>query len=170
MNNQLTENKELIAACGLYCGACGVYLATKENDSDKILYYAVALNQTYEDTLCDGCGAKRKSLHCTKICTFVNCKQEKGVNNCVDCYEFPCESLKDFKSKMPHRAEIFESLKHMKEVGGDDWLKEMQEFFTCKQCKTANSSYHISCRKCGHTPGSEFALKHKADIVKYLAK
>ncbi len=170
MNNQAAENKELIAACGLYCGACGVYLATQENDNDKILYYAVALNQTYEETLCDGCGAERKSLHCTKICTFINCKQEKGVGNCVDCHQFPCESLKDFKSKMPHRAEIFDSLKRLKEVGDEKWLNEMQAYFSCQQCNTANSSYHIACRKCGNTPGSEFAFKHKADIVKYLAK
>lgn len=168
MNNQNTN--ELIAACGLYCGGCGVYLATQENDNDKILYYAVALNQTFEETLCDGCGAKRKSLHCTKICTFIKCKQEKGVGNCVDCNEFPCESLKDFKSKMPHRAEIFDSLKRLKDVGEEKWLNEMQEYFSCKQCNTANSSYHINCRKCGHTPGSEFVFKHKDAIIKYLAK
>ena len=154
MNNHIVINKELIAACGLYCGACGVYLATQDNDIDKIKYYAAALGQTYEETLCDGCGAGRKSLFCTKTCTFINCKQEKGVENCVDCHEFPCESLKDFKSKMPHRTEIYDSMKRLKEIGEEEWLNEMQSHFSCSKCNTTNSSYHIACRKCGHTPGS----------------
>lgn len=164
------SNKELVAACGIYCGACGIYLATQENDNEKILQYAVVLNQTFEETLCDGCGAKRKSLHCFKKCIFINCKREKGVDFCSECEKFPCMSLNEFKLKMPHRIEIIESQTRMKEIGIGNWLEEMQDSFKCPRCKTINSAYHLICRKCGEMPSCKFVSEHKVEIEQYLAE
>ncbi|MFZ4462715.1 MAG: DUF3795 domain-containing protein [Bacteroidales bacterium] len=176
MNNQLvnddlagsSSNKALAAACGLYCGACGIYLATQENDSEKILQYAVVLHQSFEETLCDGCGATRKSLHCFKICIFIQCKREKGVDFCVDCEEFPCHALSEFKSKMPHRIEIIDSQNRMKEIGLENWLHEMKNYFSCPRCKTTNSAYHLTCRKCEEMPSCKFVSVHKDGIEQYL--
>ena len=178
MNNQsinnavsyTSPNKDLVSACGLYCGACGIYLATQENNSEKILQYAVVLNQTFDETLCDGCGAKRKSLHCSKMCTFIDCKQRKGVNFCTVCDEFTCQALNEFKSKMPHRIEIINSQYRMKEIGLEKWLLEMKDYFSCPQCKTVNSAYHMVCRKCGTTPSCKFVLQHRDLIEQYLSK
>jgi len=165
-----TSNKELAAACGLYCGACGIYLATQESDSEKILHYAVVLNQTFDETLCDGCGAKRKSLHCSKTCTFIDCKKQNNVHFCNECNEFPCKALHEFKSKMPHRIEIVNAQYRMKEIGLDKWLLEMTDYFSCSHCKTLNSAYHMVCRKCGNTPSCKFVLQHSDLIEQYLAK
>ena len=164
------SNKELVSACGLYCGACGIYMATQENDSERILQYAVVLNQTFEETLCDGCGAKRKSLHCSRMCIFINCKQQKGVDFCSECEEFPCKALHEFTSKMPHRIEVIESQTRMKEIGIKNWLFEMKEHFSCAQCKTINSAYHLACRKCGAMPGCKFISLHKNLIEQYLSE
>jgi hypothetical protein len=168
--NKNTGNKELVSGCGLYCGACGIYLATQENDIEKILQYAVVLNQSCEETLCDGCGASRKSLHCARMCLFIDCKNRKGVNFCVDCDEFPCHSIRVFQSKMPHRTEIFTSQNRMKEIGMEKWLIEMNNHFSCLACKAVNSAYHIACRKCGNVPGCEFVLQHKEMIAQYLSE
>jgi len=165
-----SSNKELVAACGLYCGACGIYLATQESDNKKILQYALVLNQTFEETLCDGCGAKKKSLHCSKMCIFIECKRQKGVDFCYECEEFPCKALNEFKSKMPHRIEIIESQNRMKEIGIENWLIEMQDYFSCPHCKTINSAYHLTCRKCGETPGCKFVSQHKDLIEQYLSE
>lgn len=165
-----SSNKELVATCGLYCGACGIYLATHENDSEKVLHYAVVLNQTFEETLCDGCGANRKSLHCSKICVFIKCKREKRVDFCSECKEFPCQLLNEFKSKMPHRIEIIDSQNRMKEIGIENWLIEMKDSFTCHHCKTINSAYHMICRKCGEMPSCRFVSKHKDEIEQYLSE
>lgn len=162
--------KELAATCGLYCGACGVYQATQANDTDRILQYAMILSQSYDETLCDGCGADRKSLHCSKMCSFIDCTTKKGISFCGECTEFPCPALLEFKSKMPHRTEILESLNRRKEVGTEPWLREMKTYFSCPECQTVNSSYHVACRKCGYTPGSNFAKNHRELIEKYLAK
>jgi hypothetical protein len=178
MNNQKSNDFEewnhpeenLISACGLYCGACGIYIATQENDADKILQYAVVLKQSYDETLCDGCGSKRKSLHCLKTCTFIDCKLRKGVNMCYECIEFPCQELVNFKSKMPHRAEIIDSLIRMKEIGKEPWLSEMKDLFSCTQCNTLNSAYHLTCRKCKKIPSCKFVSLHIDDIENYLSK
>lgn len=154
----------------MYCGDCGVYLATQENDNDKILQYVVILNQTFEETLCDGCGAKRRSLHCSKICNFIQCKKEKDVDFYSDCKEFPCFALNEFKSKMPHSVKILESQKMMKEIGIENWIIEMKSYFACPKCKVENSAYHIACRKCGNTPGSKFVSQHKKMVEDYLSK
>jgi hypothetical protein len=165
-----SENKNLVSACGLYCGACGVYIATQENDTEKILRYAMILNQSYEETLCDGCGAERKTLYCSKMCTFIDCKKNKKVDFCYECNEFPCSALLDFKSKMPHRAEIIDSLNRMKEIGTEKWIIEMKDKFSCSQCNSINSAYNLSCRKCGNNPSCNFVLTHNNDIRKYLSK
>jgi len=39
-DNQIDINKNLIAAYGLFCGACGIYLASKENYVEILLHYA----------------------------------------------------------------------------------------------------------------------------------
>jgi len=168
--SHLSSNKELVAACGIYCGACGIYLATQENDNEKMLQYAVVLNQTFEETFCDGCGAKSKSLHCFKKCTFINCKRKNGVDFCIECEKFPCMSLNEFKLKMPHRIEIIESQNRMKEIGIENWLYEMQDYFSCPRCKTINSAYHLNCRNCGEMPSCKFVSEHKGEIEQYLSE
>ncbi len=165
-----SEKYNLVSACGLYCGACGIYLATQENDTEKILQYALVLNQSCDETLCDGCGAVRKSAHCSKWCTFIDCKEEKGVNFCVDCDEFPCNELNEFKSKIPHRIEILNLQNRMKEIGLEKWLEEMKEYFSCSNCKTVNTAYHLDCRKCGTIPSCKFVSQHKDLIEQYLSK
>jgi hypothetical protein len=165
-----TLNKNLVSACGLFCGACGIYLATKENDTEKILQYALVLNQTYEETLCEGCGAEKKSLHCSGMCQFIHCKQQNGIGICVDCPQFPCELMIEFKSKMPHRFGILESQQRLKEVGWEQWLNEMTDLFSCSQCNTMNSAYQLACRKCGKAPACRFVAQHWDSLEKYLSK
>ena len=162
--------RDLVSACGLYCGACGIHLATQENDTEKLLQYAIVLNQSIEKTLCDGCSAKRKSLHCSKMCTFIDCRLKKGFNLCTDCSDFPCQALIDFKSKMPHRTEIIDSQYRLQETGIENWLIEMKDYFSCPHCLTVNGAYHLACRKCGNTPACKFVLQHRDSIEQYLSE
>jgi hypothetical protein len=130
----------------------------------------MVLCQSYNDTLCDGCGAERKSSHCSKICIFIDCKNKKGVDTCTDCNEFPCQALNEFKTKMPHRAKIIDAQKRMKTTGNEKWLIEMKDYFSCPQCNTINSAYHLACRKCGVIPSCQFVSEHKDEIEQYLSE
>ena len=167
--NSINPDRNLTTACGLYCGSCGIYLATQENNTEKLLQYALVLTQSLNETFCDGCRADRKSVHCAKICSFIKCTFEKGIEFCGVCPEFPCKELTDFQSKMPHRVEILESLYRLKEIGWEKWLIEMKENYSCPQCNMINTAYDIRCRKCGFTPGNKFVSRHMELINDHLS-
>jgi hypothetical protein len=162
-------NEKLVSACGLYCGACGIFLATQENDAEKLLQYAIVLNQPFDETLCDGCRANRKSGHCKNMCSFIKCTSDKGIEFCGTCSDYPCKELLGFQSTMPHRLEILESQDLLKEIGRENWLVKMNEKFSCPRCNTINSAYDVSCRRCGNTPGCEFVALHKDIIDRHLS-
>lgn len=164
-----THEKNLAATCGLYCGACGIYQATQEDDSDRILQYAVVLNQAVESTKCDGCCAQIKSLHCKQNCHFTKCNAIRGISNCGVCVEFPCQDIVRFQSQKPHCKEIVASLFRRRDVGVEQWLSEMIDLFACKECHTMNSAYDLACRKCGIIPGNEFITLNRALIEKYFS-
>jgi len=161
-------NFNLAAACGLYCGSCGIYLATRENNTEKLLQYALVLNQSLNETFCDGCRADRKSAHCSRMCLFIKCTLQKSIEFCGVCPEFPCKELTDFQSKMPHRIEILESQNRLKEIGWEQWLIEMKENYSCPQCNTVNSAYALDCRRCGYAPSCKFTLHHTRLIKSHL--
>lgn len=56
---------ELAAPCGLSCTACKLYIRTK----------------------CKGCRTKRNPQ-----CTIWKCAEERGLNYCGECSDFPCEN------------------------------------------------------------------------------
>lgn len=164
----MIPDKTLAAVCGLYCGACGIYLATQENDTAKIEYYAARLGQSIEETRCDGCRSERKSAWCRNNCSFTGCAEKEGVDFCGACNRFPCQDLKGFQASMPHRVEILEAQHRIAEAGWEKWMIEMQNLFACPDCSAPNTSYNLSCRKCGHKPGNEFVWSHHNEIVTFL--
>lgn len=160
---------EIAAVCGLYCGACGIYLATQSNDTEKLAQYAIRLNQPLEETYCKGCRSNQKTAWCRE-CKMIKCAEEKGVDFCGSCNDYPCEMLKNFQSLMPHRAELWESQARIAEVGAEAWTKEMEKHFSCQACGKGNTSYDLKCPACGNIPGNQFAEKHQAAIKEYLSK
>lgn len=58
----ILADARLVAACGLYCGACGKYLAEK----------------------CPGCRENAKATWCKTR----SCVQAAGYETCADCREF----------------------------------------------------------------------------------
>lgn len=166
--NTKNEIAELAAVCGLYCGACGIYIATQENDVAKLENYAKMMNQTIDETRCNGCRSSVVTNYC-KICKFTKCAAEKGISFCGECKEYPCNELKEFQAMMPHRAELWESQEQIKAVGWEKWMIERQLYFSCKQCKTVNTAYDMKCRKCGAVPGNEFVKNNQDIIQKFFA-
>ena len=76
---------EFLAHCGLYCGVCGVYYATRDNN-DKFLERLLTMYQekipglegvSIEDLKCEGCLSDRVSLFC-RSCAIKSCTLEKG--------------------------------------------------------------------------------------------
>lgn len=151
------ENKEkLVAPCGLYCGACPMYLATQDKDKQKIKDLAQRFSTpnskfALEDVECDGCiGGGRVATFCRK-CNMRACAETKQkVTRCADCKEFPCSLITNFNNDgMLHHAEVLENCRGLKAAGIKEWTKREMERWSCPQCKANISWYDGTCSRCG---------------------
>lgn len=162
-------NKRLAAVCGLFCPACHVFIANKE-DPQRLAAMARRYQKSIEELQCNGCRSDTRCFFCKTICTMAECAESKGVDFCGSCPDYPCKDLKTFQSLAPHRIELWKSHQRIKDVGYEKWYREMIEHYSCKTCGTLNSAYDVKCRKCDATPSCEYVRLHKDDIERHLAK
>jgi hypothetical protein len=146
----------LVAPCGLYCGACPMYLASQEKDEQKFKaimqqFGGGKMQFKQEDMLCDGCIAGgRVAVFCRK-CAMRSCAEEKpNVTRCSDCADFPCSKVTNFNNDgMQHHSEVLANLRHIREMGMKEWTKYEEDRWRCPQCRTQLSWYDKACSKCG---------------------
>ena len=88
------KNKNLMAPCGLYCGACGIYIATR--DKNDIL--KTTLGNLYgtkpEETECCGCmqvNPPEKLYSFCRSCKMRECVRSKGLYSCHQCQDWPLQ-------------------------------------------------------------------------------
>jgi len=97
---------------------------------------------------CEGCLSDKVDFLCG-ICGFRECAQERGLSNCSQCSETPCQPLIEFcNDGMPSHATFLENLERQKEVGIDGWLAEQEKRWCCDQCGIQISYYDIECPNC----------------------
>lgn len=152
-------NKKLASVCGLFCGSCGVYYATQEQNVSKLQEIAKNLGQELSATSCYGCRSNTKTSAC-KDCFIIKCAKKMNVDFCGECKQYPCQELILFQAKMPHRKNMWKSQKRINEVGWVQWFNEMVEYYSCDECKTINGAYDIECRLCGKTPSNNFVKEN----------
>ena len=70
------DEKELAAVCGLYCEACTLYIATKE-DPKRLKALAARFQLTEEEVRCNGCRSDKKGPYC-RICKMAACAEGFG--------------------------------------------------------------------------------------------
>jgi hypothetical protein len=148
--------EKLVAPCGLYCGACPMYLATQENSQQRLnafgqQFSARKIQLKLEDVLCDGCiGGGRVAAFCQK-CALRSCAAGKSnVTRCSDCPDFPCSKITNFNNDgMTHHSEVLENLRRLREMGISKWTQYEQDRWRCPQCKENLSWYDKACPKCG---------------------
>jgi hypothetical protein len=113
----LCMDEKKIAYCGLDCGECEAYQATKEEDTEKLEQVARKWSEQYheniypEQVLCDGCKAgKRKSIHCKNDCKVRVCCLKKALDSCIECEVYPCSEEKNMLEQVPEAKKNLESL------------------------------------------------------------
>ena len=96
--NTITANAELVAHCGLYCGACGAYLKGR----------------------CPGCHGNAKATWCK----VRSCCLEHKRSTCADCSDHPeamkCGKFNNFMSKligMVLRSDRGACIRQIKQMG-----------------------------------------------------
>lgn len=163
-----TADPKLAATCGLFCRACGLYLATTE-DTDRLPQIAQRFGVSEDAVRCYGCHSDRRGPFC-QTCTMIACAAEKGIEFCGACDEYPCETLKAFQEAMPHRLDLWPSLERIQQVGYEQWYQEMLQDYSCPGCGTINGCYNLQCRNCGAEASCAFVRRHGDKIRAYLAK
>ena len=85
----MKEELKLIGFCGVDCSVC----------SD------------YTTGVCTGC---RASAHTTaEDCHAVTCCEERNIDFCSGCKEFPCEDMQEFFTESDSHREAFIRLKKL---------------------------------------------------------
>jgi hypothetical protein len=100
-------DSDLHGRCGVYCGACRIYCATRDKDQKFIEKFIKKLIGGYEgmglekiseeDVQCEGCRSENVSIVC-RTCSVRDCTQEKGYSGCHECDDFPCQFIKEIIS------------------------------------------------------------------------
>jgi hypothetical protein len=70
---ELKMTNGLYAPCGLYCGVCGVYMASRDNNKKLEVKFVKAYNVKSEQIACKGCLSDERvcflsSMWCPSMC------------------------------------------------------------------------------------------------------
>lgn len=141
-------NRNRLGYCGLFCGACELFIATHKKSLDRLPNESEIPLRLLQ---CKGCRSDIVSIYC-RNCSIRKCGIEKDIEVCVECNEFPCSVLKAFENDhCPHHKGLINSQKGIIETGIDGYIKKQQERWRCKDCNRAFSWYETRCRSCGAT-------------------
>ena len=137
--------------CSLYCGTCGVYQATQNND-DRLLKLMVRIYQkafqsiqkiTIRSIKCDGCLSERVSVLC-QSCSIKACAVNRKIEGCHQCIEFPCGHIDNFPISIG-KSEILRSVNYRNEFGTLKWIEDVESRFECPKC---NHLLYRGCSRC----------------------
>ena len=145
----MAVNKELAAPCGLYCGVCGIYVATRDNNQKFKERLAPIYGAKPEDLICDGCLSQRVWLYC-QSCHIKSCCRDKNIEGCHQCDEFPCRFIDDFPIPVGKKV-ILRCIPRWKELGTEKWMQEEQKRYNCPHCGAATFRGAKRCRNCKET-------------------
>jgi hypothetical protein len=145
-------DERLAGVCGIYCGACMIYRAYKDQDQ-ALIQYLVGLGVPKETIHCEGCTSGIVPQQCAK-CGFKDCAAQKGIAFCSDCKDLPCKSFIELseerakKDNLPHLRLCPGSLDVLKQVGVQEWLKQQDKRWSCESCGRRLHWYTEKCPSC----------------------
>ncbi len=115
--------EDSLSYCGLICDKCAIYLATREKDEEKKHEMRVEIARQIKEhygeeykpedvTDCDGCKSENGRLFsgCSK-CKIRKCAQDKDIENCAYCDEYPCEELEKIFTTDPDARKRLDKIK-----------------------------------------------------------
>lgn len=131
--SKLILDSKLIAPCGIYCGACYMFLRDKKR--------------------CWGCriDSAEKPKYCDK-CIIANCERLSQTTSgfCFDCEKFPCQRLKqlDKRYRTKYDTSLVQNQVDIKEKGSKSFLASESVKRTCPKCRSVVSIHWKDCKSC----------------------
>ena len=141
---------ELLAVCGLYCGACYHYRFTLPEGQHLLKSEILRRGRDPHGFACKGCRSDLLSVHpgCSQ-CEIRACADTKGIVHCGLCDSFPCERLRAFQNNgRVHHLYVVQQLEALREQGPAAWLAAQAQQWTC-ECGAGFSWYEETCAACG---------------------
>lgn len=142
--------KALVGRCGLYCGACVIYRAERDDPA-----WRRRLGEQFrcppEKVRCEGCGALTPDCW-GNDCELVRCMNEKGYVFCYECPDYDTKSCDKYEQLWRRYSEedgvdLRRNLAVIKKGKVEEWLGECKSRFTCPHCGKPVAS---GARKCHH--------------------
>jgi len=139
-------NPDFLAPCGLYCGVCAVYYATRERNEkfkEKLIdVYKGKLpgaeGLSTDDIQCEGCLSDNPFGFC-KSCSIRECAQSRGYSGCHECDDFP----------MPvGKKVILRAIPHWRKWGTEKWVLDEEDRYLCPECGHKLFRGAKRCNKC----------------------
>ncbi len=159
------RNKDLMAPCGLYCGACGIYIATRAGNEKFRTIMANLYGTKPEETACLGCmqpDPPKKLYGACKMCEIRDCIKTKKYYSCHQCEEWPCNLIKKFpmstgQNVMKRTIPIWREkvAEHGDEKGSVEWARAECERYHCSSCGKPLFRGAQRCRACKKTVAGE---------------
>lgn len=134
-------NPDFLAPCGLYCGVCGVYYATRDNNM-RFMERLVSVykgnipdseNLTVDDILCNGCLSDNNVCIFCRWCSIKDCTREKGYEGCHQCDDFPCQFIDSFPMPVGKKV-IMRAIPYWRRYGTEKWVRDEEARYTCPEC------------------------------------
>jgi len=129
------EIPDTLSPCDVFCGACPAYKVS-----------------------CFGCYSQNKAQKRISKwkCRIRTCAlEQKGVDFCVYCDDFPCKMLSTFSEarkddqRYKYRTEIIQNLRELKKSGIKDHIIDQEEKWRCPECGGTIAFYYYRCKDCG---------------------
>lgn len=147
-------NEKFLSPCGLYCGVCSIYYATRDNNQkfmEKLLkFYQSSLpgleNMTAADLACEGCHSDNRTFFC-ETCAVKDCNRKKGYAGCHECDDFPCQLIEDFSIPVGKKV-ILRSIPYRRKYGTEKWVADEEARYICPDCGNKVFRGVQRCNKC----------------------
>jgi hypothetical protein len=159
------RNREIMAPCGLYCGTCGVYIATRDNNEKFRDKLAELYGSKPEETRCLGCmqtDPPRMLYGYCRTCRIRDCVRERKHYSCHQCGDWPCDMITGFilatgrrvmQRAIPIWREKVACLGD--EEGSVEWARSECLRYHCPRCGKPLFRGAQKCRACGISVAGE---------------
>ncbi len=129
-----SNEKLLIAPCGMNCSICMAYLREKNK--------------------CHGCRESNLNKPVTRTkCKIKNCTffKKSDAQFCFECSDFPCDKLKhlDKRYRTKYNMSMIENLENIQKLGITAFLENERTKWTCSKCGGTICVHKGCCYSCG---------------------
>lgn len=151
----MKDRRMLAAPCGLFCGACGIYVASRDGDERLKEKLAAVYGLKAEDIRCEGCLSESDDVffYC-RVCAIRSCTKDKGLEGCFQCDEFPCRIVDEFPVPDGRRV-MLRSVPAWRELGTERWMEEEERRYSCPHCGLRSFRGAKRCRGCREPLGMD---------------